>query len=195
LRDFHSSGIIELGDQMKSLVWDGKKGTDQATGACRREGDRMQNEPKKEYASTYYVQDRHSEQELVRLRIQGQMMTEAMGGPLPEQADPRSLLRVLDITCGPGEWVIETAKTYPTMSLTDIDISRSMIQYAREQAVTQHLEDRVSFHVMDALLLLEFPSSFFDLVNLRCCVGFMRTWDWPTTRICSVPSRHCAPSS
>jgi len=43
----------------------------------------------------------------------------------------------------------------------------------------QHLEDRVSFHVMDALLTLEFPSSFFDLVNLRCCVGFMRTWDWP----------------
>ena len=45
---------------MKSLVWDGKNGTDQATGAGRREGDRMQNEPKKEYASTYYVQDRHS---------------------------------------------------------------------------------------------------------------------------------------
>ena len=120
-----------------------------------------------------------SEQELVRLTIQGRMMTEAMGGPLPEQADPRSFRRVLDIACGPGEWIIETAKTYPTMSLTGIDISQSMIQYARQQALTQHLEDRVSFHVMDALLLLEFPSSFFDLVNLRCCVGFMRTWDWP----------------
>ena len=139
----------------------------------------MQNEPKKEYPSTYYVQDRHSEQELGRLTIQGQMMTEAMGGPLPEQADPSSFRRVLDIACGPGEWVIETAKTYPAMSITGIDISRSMIQYAREQAVTQHLVDRVSFHVMDALLILEFPSSFFDLVNLRCCVGFMRTWDWP----------------
>ncbi|HEX6477934.1 MAG TPA: class I SAM-dependent methyltransferase [Ktedonobacteraceae bacterium] len=139
----------------------------------------MQNEPKKEYPNTYYVQDRQSEQELVRLTIQGQMMTEAMGGPLPEQGDPSSFRRVLDIACGPGEWVIETAKTYPTMSLSGIDISRSMIQYAREQAVTQHLEDRVSFQVMDALLILEFPSSFFDLVNLRCCVGFMRTWDWP----------------
>ena len=139
----------------------------------------MQNEPKKEYPSTYYAQGKQSEQELVRLTIQGQMMTEAMGGPLPEQADPRSLRHVLDIACGPGEWVIATAKTYPTMSLTGIDISRSMIQYAQEQAVTQHLEDRVSFRVMDALLLLEFPSSFFDLVNLRCCVGFMRTWEWP----------------
>jgi ubiquinone/menaquinone biosynthesis C-methylase UbiE len=139
----------------------------------------MQDEPKKEYPSAYYVQDRQSEQELVRLTIQGQMMTTAMGGPLPEQADPSSFRRVLDVACGPGEWVIETAKTYPTMSLTGIDISQSMIKYAREQAVTQHLEGRVSFRVMDALLLLEFPSFFFDLVNLRCCLGFMRTWDWP----------------
>lgn len=139
----------------------------------------MQHEPKQEYAGTYYAQGSQSEQELVRLTIQGQMMTEAMGGPLPEQADPRSLRRVLDIACGPGEWVMATAKTYPTMSLTGIDISRNMIQYAREQALTRHLEDRVSFRIMDALLLLEFPSSFFDLVNLRCCVGFMRTWDWP----------------
>jgi ubiquinone/menaquinone biosynthesis C-methylase UbiE len=138
----------------------------------------MQNEPQKEYASTYYAQGSQSEQELVRLTIQGQMMTEAMGGPLPEQADPSSFRRVLDIACGPGEWVMETAKTYPAMSLTGIDINRGMIQYAREQAVAQHLEDRVSFHVMDALLILEFPSSFFDLVNLRCCVGFMRTWNW-----------------
>ena len=139
----------------------------------------MQDEPKKEYPSAYYVQDRQSEQELERLTIQGQMMTRAMGGPLPEQADPSSFRRVLDVACGPGEWVIETAKIYPTMSLTGIDISQSMIKYAREQAITQHMEDRVSFRVMDALLILEFPSSFFDLVNLRCCVGFMRTWEWP----------------
>lgn len=139
----------------------------------------MPNEPKDESPSTYYVQDRRSKQELVRLLIQGQMMTEAMGGPLPEQADPGRLQRVLDVACGPGEWVMATAKISPTMSLIGIDISQSMIQYAREQAAAQQLEDRVSFHIMDALRHLAFPSSFFDLVNLRCCVGFMRTWDWP----------------
>lgn len=139
----------------------------------------MQNEPKKEYSSTYYVQGKQGEQELVRLTIQGQMMTEAMGGPLPEQADPSRFRRILDIACGPGEWVIAMAKSYPTMSLTGIDINRSMIQYAQQQALTQHLEDHVSFHVMDALLILEFPPDYFDLVNLRCCVGFMRTWEWP----------------
>jgi ubiquinone/menaquinone biosynthesis C-methylase UbiE len=139
----------------------------------------MQNEPKKEYASTYYVQGKHNNQELVRLTIQGQMMTEAMGGLLPEQADPSRFRRILDIACGPGEWVIATAKAYPTMSLTGIDINRNMIQYAQQQALSLHLEDRVSFHIMDALLILEFPPDYFDLVNLRCCVGFMRTWEWP----------------
>jgi ubiquinone/menaquinone biosynthesis C-methylase UbiE len=138
----------------------------------------MQNESRNEYPSAYYVQDRRSEQELERLTIQGQMMTEAMGGPLPEQADPSRFQRILDIACGPGEWVLATAKMYPSMSLVGIDISQSMIQYARQQAAKEHLGDRVEFHVMDALLLLEFPSSSFDLVNLRCCVGFMRTWDW-----------------
>src|SRR5262249_4082710 len=41
------------------------------------------------------------------------------------------------------------------------------------------VNDRVEFRVMDALLILEFPAGFFDLVNLRLAVGFMRTWDWP----------------
>lgn len=139
----------------------------------------MQDEPKRGYASTYYVQDRQSEQELVRLTIQGQMMTEAMHGPLSEPIDLANVRRVLDIACGPGEWVLTMANRFPTMSLTGIDISPNMIQYARDQAASQKLADRVSFHVMDALLILEFPSSYFDLVNLRCCVGFMRTWDWP----------------
>ncbi|QBD83149.1 class I SAM-dependent methyltransferase [Ktedonosporobacter rubrisoli] len=139
----------------------------------------MQNEPKKEITGTYYVQDRKSLQELERLTIQGQMMTREMGGLLPEQEDPSRFQRVLDIACGPGEWIIEMARTYPHMTLIGVDISSSMIEYAREQARVQHVDDRVEFLVMDALLILEFPAVFFDLVNLRCCVGFMRTWDWP----------------
>ncbi len=32
---------------------------------------------------------------------------------------------------------------------------------------------------MDALRMLEFPNNFFDLVNLRLGVSWMRKWDWP----------------
>jgi hypothetical protein len=43
---------------------------------------------KNERPSTYFVQEREKREELTRLRIQGHMLTRAMGGPLPEQTDP-----------------------------------------------------------------------------------------------------------
>jgi ubiquinone/menaquinone biosynthesis C-methylase UbiE len=137
------------------------------------------NPPKKERPSTYFVQDRQNERELVRLAIQGHMLTESVSGTFPEQPDPAIFRRVLDVGCGPGSWVIEAAQSYPTMSLIGIDISMRMIEYAREQAAIHHVADRVEFAVMDALLMLEFPAAFFDLVNLRFSASWMRTWDWP----------------
>lgn len=132
-----------------------------------------------EYSSTYIVQDRQSEKELKRLTIQDQLATRAMGGVLPEQADPAAFQRVLDIGCGTGSWAIQMAQTYPTMKLAGIDISKKMIEYARAQAASQQVADRIEFAVMDALLILEFPPDFFDLVNLRFGASFVRTWEWP----------------
>jgi ubiquinone/menaquinone biosynthesis C-methylase UbiE len=134
---------------------------------------------KSESPSTYFVQDRKSEKELTRLAIQDRLITTAMGGVLPEQADPTVFHRVLDVGCGTGGWLIEAAQTYPMMSLMGIDISQRMIKYARAQANAHQLNDRVEFCVMDALETLEFPAACFDLVNLRFGVSFVRTWDWP----------------
>jgi SAM-dependent methyltransferase len=53
-----------------------------------------------------------------------------------------------------------------------------MIKYARTQAETQQVNERVEFHVMDALQTLDFPADSFDLVNLRYGISFVRTWDW-----------------
>ena len=73
--------------------------------------------PHQEHSSTYIVQDRSNQEELARVRIQGQMITTCMGGVLPEQPDPHRFKRVLDVGCGTGEWLIEMAKTYPDISL------------------------------------------------------------------------------
>lgn len=137
----------------------------------------MQNPEKKEHPSTYVVQDRQNQQELERLTIQDKVITSSMGGVLPEQPDPQNFKRVLDVGCGSGNWAIEAARTYPTMSLFGIDVSKHMIDYARAQA--QQVTDRIEFHVMDALRMLEFPADYFDLVNIRFGVSFLRTWDWP----------------
>lgn len=137
-------------------------------------------EPKKnERASTYFVQDRQNQNELTRLTIQDHLLNVSMGGVLPEQIDPERFQRVLDVGCGSGSWVIEAAQAYPTMSLDGIDISAKIIAYAREQAESNQVADRVTFQVMDALHGLDFPDNTFDLVNLRLGVSFLRTWDWP----------------
>lgn len=129
--------------------------------------------------STYFVQDKNSEAEMIRLMIQDSLITAGMGGPLVEQPDPSRLHRVLDIGCGPGGWILETAALYPHMELVGIDISWKMIEYARAQAKAQRLTDGVEFHVMDALRSLEFPNASFDLVTIRLGTSFMPAKDWP----------------
>lgn len=130
--------------------------------------------------STYFVLDHSSRDEMARLRVQSQMLTTGMGGVLPEQPDPTVFHRVLDVGCGTGDWLIEAAKTYPTMTeLIGIDVSNVMLEYARVQAKAQQVDDRVQFLQMDALRSLEFPDGFFDLVNQRLGMSFIRTWDWP----------------
>src|ERR1700737_669358 len=136
----------------------------------------LDDSPHKEHPSTYVVQDRSNEEELLRLTLQDRLTIIAMGGILPEQTDPISFRRVLDVACGPGGWIIAAAQAYPGMSLIGIDVSRRMIEYAREQAEAQQISDRVEFHTMDALQMLEFRNAFFDLANMRFATSFMRTW-------------------
>jgi ubiquinone/menaquinone biosynthesis C-methylase UbiE len=134
--------------------------------------------PHHEHSSTYYIQDRSNEDELLRLVAQDQMMTASMNGVLAEQADPSRLRRVLDVACGTGGWLIQLAREYPYMQCEGIDISGKMLEYAREQATLHQVHERVQFHVMDALRMLEFPNNYFDLVNLRFGISFVRTWEW-----------------
>jgi ubiquinone/menaquinone biosynthesis C-methylase UbiE len=147
-----------------------------------KEGDTRStpSDPRREHSSTYFVQDRSNKEELTRLQIQDQMITAGMGGALPEQPDPAIFQRVLDVGCATGGWLIEAAKTYPAMSLlVGADVSSRMIEYARAQAEAQQVSDRVQFRAMDALLMLEFPVGYFDLVNQRLGLSYLRTWDWP----------------
>jgi len=135
----------------------------------------------KDYPSTYFVQDRSNRDERTRVQIQDTMITKEMGGVLPEQAAPALLRQVIDVGCGTGGWLIETAKTYPDISsLVGIDISSRMIEFARKQAKAEQVDDRVDFQVMDSLRAIEFPDHSFDLLNQRLGWSYLRTWDWPS---------------
>ena len=137
--------------------------------------------PHQEQTSNYFISDHSSQEEQARLQSQDRMITASMGGVLPEQPDPANFRHVLDVGCGSGGWLIEVAKTYPRISfLMGVDISNKMIEYARAEALAQGVSNRVEFHVMDALGILEFPYDYFDLVNHRLGIGYLRTKDWPT---------------
>ena len=139
----------------------------------------MSESPKPEKASTYIVQNRNDERELTRLTIQDDMITREMGGVLPEQSNMEGIQRILDVACGTGGWLIQVAKTYPDMKVLEgVDISKRMIEYAHSRAEMAQVSDRVSFRVMDALQMLEYPDDYFDMVNMRFSIGFIRTWEW-----------------
>jgi ubiquinone/menaquinone biosynthesis C-methylase UbiE len=148
----------------------------------RKEQDAMpdpQYELPRENPSAYIVQDRDNQEEMTRLEIQDKMITTGMGGVLPELPDPTVLRRVLDVGCGTGGWLMETARTYPTIEkLVGADISNKMVEYARASAEAEQLGSRVQFHTTDALRALPFSNNYFDLVNQRFGISWLRTWEW-----------------
>jgi ubiquinone/menaquinone biosynthesis C-methylase UbiE len=156
---------------------------------------RVSREKKQGLSNTYIMQDHSNKshkEELIRLDEQDQLMTTLVGGLLPEQEDPGSLQSVLDVGCGSGRWLTDLAMTYPGIStLVGVDINEHMIKYARGQAKTAQVSERITFQVGDALSQLTFPANSFDLVHHRLGISFVRTWEWPN--LLSEYLRICKP--
>lgn len=149
-------------------------------------------EPRRGRPNTYLLPDGITPRELIRLYIQDEMYTTSMGGTLPEQPDPTIFQRVLDVGCGTGCWLAATAEKYPTLTeLVGVDISEDMIDYAQKQAEVRKVSERVKFHLMDALSVLDLPSDHFDLVNQRFGQSYLRNWDWRQVLV-GVSARHPA---
>ncbi len=127
--------------------------------------------------NSYFI-DPESGSEMARLMIQDQLLTEEMGGVDVGIDDPLKLTKVLDIGCGPGGWVLEMAYKYPDLTVTGVDVSHTMIEYAQAQANSRGLHN-ATFRVMNALAVKDMEEGSFDLINSRLLVSFMHTDDWP----------------
>lgn len=126
--------------------------------------------------SNGYVINQELVEEMVRLNRQGLFFTESMGGPLVEQKDLSGIHDLLDLACGPGEWVMRVAREYPGKRVVGVDLSERMIEYASVQAEADDLN--ASFRVMDVTNPLDFPTASFDLINARLLQGFMKRDAW-----------------
>ncbi len=125
-----------------------------------------------------YVIDTESPAEMARLINLDRLITRGMGGALANLPS-RSLNQVLDIACGPGGWVLDIAFGLPDAEVAGIDISTTMINYARARASSQWLKN-ASFEVIDITQPLEFSADTFDLVNARFLLGVLKREQWPT---------------
>ncbi len=125
-----------------------------------------------------YIIDTESAAEMARLIDQSRSMNEAMGSLLPENIDLNGIHSILDVACGPGEWVQQVAGLYPRIKIVGTDISTLMIKYAQQRARVQKL-DNASFYIMDARSPLAFENGSFDLVNARFMAAFLPRHEWP----------------
>ncbi|HLZ58020.1 MAG TPA: class I SAM-dependent methyltransferase [Ktedonosporobacter sp.] len=136
-----------------------------------------QDQPGRQNDNTYVI-DSESAVEMARLMRQDLLLTKGMGGLFPEDLDLTDVQRILDIACGPGGWVLETAFANADIDVVGVDISQKMITYANAQAQVRGLKN-ASFQVMNALQPIQFPDESFDLVNTRLIVAFMLPEIWP----------------
>ncbi len=127
-------------------------------------------------ASQYPI-DAENIAEMARLTKQASIITAHLG-LLPSQINPAHMQSVLDIACGPGEWALALAEQYPHLTVTGIDLSHRMADYAFYQAQERGLH-RVNFQVMDARAPLVFPDASFDLIHARLITTFLSTSMWP----------------
>nr|BBH92253.1 hypothetical protein KTA_04520 [Thermogemmatispora argillosa] len=134
--------------------------------------------PPQHRRSTYILDAEHAG-ELARLMQQDRLLTEALGGLLPEEGiSLPETARVLDLACGPGGWLLELAFCFPHATLIGVDLSPSVVEYATTQARSRGLSN-VSFQVMDVMEPLAFPDNSFDLINGRLLWSFMLPAAWP----------------
>jgi len=121
-----------------------------------------------------YIFNAESAAEMNRLTMQDRLLTREMGGLLPQDVDPSTIHNVLDVACGPGEWVLDLASAYRHMEVVGVDLSEKMVNYANSRKWPH-----TTFHLMDVRQPLDFPDETFDFVNARLLFTFMPKDAWP----------------
>src|SRR3989442_1004047 len=81
--------------------------------------------PDRQQVSTFLI-DPESGAEMVRLTDLHKMTTQYMGGLFPQSLDIAHIHHVLDLACGPGDWVQDMAFEYPDMEVIGIASSQAL---------------------------------------------------------------------
>lgn len=124
-----------------------------------------------------YVINPENAAEMARLTRLAEILSEEIG-LLPQAIDLTSRAEILDVGCGPGGWVMEVARRFPTSRVRGIDISNLMIAYAQFCAQAEK-RSNVQFSQADARHAVPFPDAVFDVVHARLAGAWLSNPTWP----------------
>ncbi|CAG8508963.1 4189_t:CDS:2 [Ambispora leptoticha] len=79
-------------------------------------------------------------------------------------------VRVLDVGCGAGSWIVEMAQQYPNCHFTGVDLSQLLAREARPE--------NVSFIEANILDGLPFAAKIFDYVHMRNMIYSFSEEEW-----------------
>lgn len=115
--------------------------------------------------------------EMARLSKQARLLNEHLG-LVPSPLSLSQFPSMLDLGCGPGDWVVQVAQSSPASHVVGVDLSKLMIAYAQYCAHTQSLSNTY-FLPMDARQPLSFSDASFHLIHARLITLFLSTITWP----------------
>ncbi|WP_126601665.1 class I SAM-dependent methyltransferase [Dictyobacter aurantiacus] len=119
--------------------------------------------------------------EIARLTNKHPLLTTCMGEVLPgvSQVYPsitKHLTHVLDISCGPGGWMLECARRYKNAHIIGVDTRKTMVRCAANRCKAFPNID--VFHIASYTDFDRFQDAFFDIISLQCIHLSVRYDQW-----------------
>lgn len=113
------------------------------------------------------------------LQFQHKLFLREMKGELLPPGIPLDQVQVvMDFICGPGSWCMDFSKKYPQKEVYGVDINRTIIDHAQENAA-QAVSKNLTFAVVDRKRALPFPDEHFDLIHLQNGTTLFTLQQWP----------------
>ena len=116
--------------------------------------------------------------EAASLRFQHRLFYRELGSLFPNMVSSSSISRVLDLSCGPGTWLLEVMQAYSHISCVGVDQKAELIQNASEDA---HLVGATSaaFRVIESYTQLPYAENSFDFVHIERSSATITPKEWP----------------
>jgi len=117
--------------------------------------------------------------EAASLRFQHRLFFRELGTLFPETIPLGEVAHVLDLSCGPGAWLIEVAQTYPHMHGIGVEQKPELLYTAREDAQIAHTNG-AAFELVKQYERLPYLDNSFDFIHIQRSSAAITPRKWPS---------------